>query len=232
MDFDKELTEIFNNLKEEEKELNSKLLTISIKEYNLNKFINKCAIFDESIIFSISELLSYKEGKQFIPIIYKKFRQCSYYPSMYSEDIFIGIALEENVMDFVRNKSENIDRFLGLGLGYEIYQRTSGPVTKYRYGDTEKWIIKDYNLCDYEKSDKKEISFDFLLNFFDIKNQLPASLSYYDFIDYPYVRDFIIYLFNLQVQHAGKKLTYEEMHKALNDFMAVEETKPKAKIKN
>lgn len=47
MEFDKELTEEFNNLKKEKKELNNKLRIINIKEYSLYIFINQCAIFDE-----------------------------------------------------------------------------------------------------------------------------------------------------------------------------------------
>ena len=230
MEFDKDLTERFNNLKNEKKELNKKMQIIGMKEYNLYNFINRCAIFDESIIFSISDLLSYKERERFMPIIYKKIRQCGCYPPRYSEDTFIGIAPDRNITEFIMSKSENIDRFLGLGLGYEIYQRSVGEVTEYKYDDA-RWIIKDYNLCDYEKNDKRTISFGFLLNNFELKHSMPTSFSHYDFIDYPYVQDFIIYLFNLQVQRHGKRLTCEEMHKALNDFLVLEETKTKTKKK-
>ena len=231
MEFDEELTERFNNLKNEKKELNNKLLINSTKEYNLKHFINQCAIFDESIIFPISQLLSYKENNQFMPIIYKKIRQCGCYPPMYSEDIFIGIAPDRNITEFIMSKRENIDRFLGLGLGYEIYQRSVGEVTKYVYDDAG-WIIKDYTTSDYEKNDRRTITFSFLLNNFEIEHSAPTSCSHYDFIDYPYVQDFVVYLFNLQVKHHGKRLNYEEMQKALNDFLALKETKPKIKTKN
>ena len=230
MEFDKDLTERFNNLKEEKKELNGRLLVLSTKEHNLKNFINKCAIFDESIIFPISQLLSYKEKDKFMPIIYKRFIQCGIYPPTYSENTFIGIAPDRNITEFIMNKSENADRFIGLELGYEIYQRTVGNVTKYRYDDAG-WIMKDYNFSDYEKNDKRTITFGFLLKAFDISHSLPTSFSHYDFNDYPYVQDFIVYLFNLQVKHHGKRLTYDEMNKALNDFIVLEETKPKVKIK-
>lgn len=230
MEFDKELTEKFNNIKEEKKEIKKKLQTVSIKESELNKFINQCAIFDKSIIFPILHLLTYKEGKRFMPIIYKKFRQCCCYPPMYCEDTFIGIAPDENITDFVMSKSNNIDRFLGLKLGYEIYHKSTGNITEYTY-DTAGWIINYYNFCDYERDEKNFITFDFLLNNFGIKNACQAAYSRYDFYDYEYVQNFIIYLFNLQVQNQGKPLTYDEMHKALNDFLALEETKTKTKKK-
>ena len=103
-------------------------------------------------------------------------------------------------------------------------------ITEYKY-DTAGWIINYYNFCDYERDDKNFITFDFLLNNFGIRNACQAIYSRYDFYDYPYVQNFIIYLFNLQVQNQGKTLTYDEMHKALNDFLALEETKTKTKKK-
>lgn len=230
MEFDKELIEAFNNIREEKKEIKKKLKTVSIKESELNYFINQCAIFDESIIFAISQLLTYKEGKRFMPIIYKKFRHCCCYPPMYSEDTFIGIAPDENITDFVMSKSDNIDRFLGLGLGYEIYHKSTGNITEYKY-DTAGWIINYYNFCDYERDDKNFITFAFLLNNFGIRNACQTTYSRYDFYDYEYVQNFIIYLFNLQVQNKGRILTYDEIHKALNDFLALEENKTKTKKK-
>ena len=51
------------------------------------------------------------------------------------------------------------------------------------------------------------------------------------FIDYPYINDFIKYLYILQVKNNGRHLTYEEMQEALNDFLELERNKPKQKIK-
>lgn len=47
----------------------------------------------------------------------------------------------------------------------------------------------------------------------------------------PKAKDFINYLFGLQVQNNGKHLTYDEMQVALNDFLSKEKDKPKQKIK-
>ena len=48
---------------------------------------------------------------------------------------------------------------------------------------------------------------------------------------YPEVEDFIEYLFNLQVKNNGKRLKYEEMDKALDDFMEKAQEKPNTKRK-
>ncbi len=46
-----------------------------------------------------------------------------------------------------------------------------------------------------------------------------------------YINKFMDYLFALQLSNNGKRLTYEEMQVALNDFLELEKDKPKQKIK-
>ncbi len=230
MEFDEKITEKFDKIKSRKKALKEKLRTISIEEMKLNNFINRCAVFDGSIIFSIAQLLSYKEGKPYSPIIYKKYRKCSCYPPSYTEDTYIGMSTEENVINFIRTKSENINLFLALKLGYEMFQKSTGPITNFGY-DTGGWIINYYNFCDYEKGDKRPITFGFILNNYDIRNSCPATYSRYNFEDYPYVQEFITYLFNLQAKNHGRTLKSDEIHQALNDFLALEEKKTKTKSK-
>ena len=222
MEFDTEITEKLNSIRAEKDELNSRLHTVTTKEHDLQNFINQCAVFDGSIIFYISQLLSHKEGNAYAPIIYKKYRKCGCYPPSYAEDTYIGISTEENVINFIRTGSENVDIFLNLKLGYEIFQKSVGPITEFGY-DTGGWIINYYNYCDYEKDDKKMITFGFILNNYGIRNSLPAVYSRYNFQDYPYVQDFIIHLFNLQVQNNGRTLKSGEIIQALNNFLDLEE---------
>ena len=49
--------------------------------------------------------------------------------------------------------------------------------------------------------------------------------------EYPEVKDFINYLFELQLQKNGGKLNLVEMETALNDFLSKEKDKPKQRIK-
>ena len=231
MDFDKEVTEKLNNIISEKKRLQKEFRSVVIKEETLRNYINRCAIFNESILFIIAALLSYKENEQFMPIIYKKIRDCSTYPPMYSEGNYIGIASNRNITEFIMSKSENIDRFLELGLGYEIYQKSASKITKYSHDDT-RWIIKDYNFCDYEKDEnKRNITFGFILNHYEIRNSYPATYSHYDFKDYDYVQRFIVHLFNLQIKNSGRQLTYDQMFKALNEFIELEQNKAKPKTR-
>ena len=228
MEFDNDLTERFNNLKKVKRELTKELGIISMKERHLHQFINNCAAFNGAIIFIIAELMSHKEGRKITPIIYKRFREGGCYPPAYYDSTFVGIALEEDAISFAESKSENIDLFLAQKLGYELYQIAVGEITKYRY--KVDWVINNYNYSDYEK-DKRMITFGFLLNNYGIRNESTATYSRYDFRDYDYVQDFIIYLFNLQVKNHGKHLTYDDMQKALNDFLELEKNVPKTKTK-
>ena len=59
-----------NELKSREIILKKELADIWKKRNELSSFINRCAIFDESVIYYITVLLSYKENKAFVPFIY------------------------------------------------------------------------------------------------------------------------------------------------------------------
>ena len=77
------------------------------------------------------------------------------------------------------------------------------------FDNEELWIV---NRKKAEKAERHEC-------IFDAENK------------YPEVKDFIEYLFALQVQNNGVRLNYEEMQKALNDFLELEKDKPRQKIK-
>ena len=78
----------------------------------------------------------------------------------------------------------------------------------------------------------------------NLKGKIIQHVSVFDEENkYPEAKDFINYLFELQIQNNGKHLTYEEMQKAMydflgkelqkamNDFLELERNKPKQKIK-
>ena len=225
MEFNREITEKYKSIKEKKNELENQYKAISNEEKELKDFIERCAVFDEAIVFSISQLLSYIEKRRFVPVVYKIYRESSIYPPMYTEDTYVGVAPQDNVEDFFKNESDNVDRFLELQFGYSLYQKSSNTtVSKYRY-DTSGPSIGWYNYVDYERDEKKFITFNFLLRNYGLGDSKYATCSEYNFYAYDYVRDFITYIFNLQVENNGRILTYDEIHDALNKFLELEEDK-------
>ena len=213
------------DLKSRREYLKKELVDIDKKEEKLLDFVNRCAIFNETIIFYISQLLSYKHKKLFLPFTYKRYNGSS---SMDIETIYVGISSDENIINFMGSKSDNIDEFFKQKLGYELFLKSTDIV---EHDEKNKnGIINNYQYHD-GKNDRNKIIFSFLLKNYGIKNSYPVTISLYNFEDYSYVQDYISYLFDLQVQNNGKQLSDDEMFNALNDFLELEKNKPKQKIK-
>lgn len=223
MNLKDELKEKLDKLMKERKALYDCLDNNKKSQKELYNLINKSAIFDETIIFNIAQLLSYKdEKKPFVPFTYKK------YTSFYRgniEELYIGIAPDENIINFIRSGSDNIDEFFKSNSGYEIFKKRTDVVDQVDKDN----IINYYNFYDGE-NDRSKIVFEFLLDFYNVKNTYPNEVfpvSLYSFENYEYVRNYIYYLFELQFKNNGKQLSNDEMHQALNDFLKLEEEKLK-----
>ena len=221
-----------NELKSREIILKKELADIWKKRNELSSFINRCAIFDESVIYYITVLLSYKENKAFVPFIYKIIIPdfASYTKDI--ETLHVGIA--EGVY-LTRFKGRyDFGTLFQQEFGFKIF-KTDVRFIKYNADHSEAYNREEYIRVYYgnrevpEKS--KKITFEFLLAEYGIENTYPVEVSHYNFEDYSYVQDYISYLFELQVQNDGRQLTYEEMQRALNDFLELEKDKPKQKIK-
>ena len=136
------------------------------------------------------------------------------------EDLFVGIATDKNILEFINSKSDNLDDFFNSKRGYELFKKRSEVVED----PVQDRIIMLNIIYDTERD---KIVFDFLLDDYNIKNRynhLIAS-ALYDFKDFEYVQNFIRYLFELQLRKNGNQLSPIEMDEALNDFMYSEEKK-------
>ncbi len=201
----------------EREELNKELENNKKRKIELCDLINRSAIFDETIVFLIAQLMSYKEKESYVPFTYKKY---SIFLGENIEEEYIGIAPIDNVPNFIKNNDSNLKDFFNSKQGYEIFKKKINIVDQV---DKDK-IENYYNFYDSE-NDRSRIVFEFLLDDYNIKNSYPTiiSPSMYSFEDFEYVRDYIFYLFELQFKNSGKQLNSDEMHKALNDFLELEE---------
>ena len=229
MNLDKYLKEKLDNLngkideiKKEKQQLDKKLRDINTEKELLCHSISKCSVFEETILFFIAKLLSEKEQKPFRVFKYKKYREVCVYPRMLDETTYIGIASEENI----KNYGNNLDRFFVKNLGYEIYEKNWRIIEPNK--DCYDKITGYYDLNDLQEN-IRSITFSFLLNKYDITNSFCGRYARTNFDEYPYVQDFIVYLFNLQIQKNGELLTYEEMSNAYEGFLALEKTKTKTR---
>ena len=146
--------------------------------------------------------------------------------------MYIGIADTENIEEFKTNekdwRNDGLDEFFQSKKGYEFIAKESEVVD----GDKKNIdTIVGYYDCKDNRFNKEKVIFKFLLKEYNMENSYPVKSSKYDFDDYDYVQKYIKYLFDLQLQRDGKQLTLEEMNKALDDFLKLEETKPKSKAR-
>ncbi len=192
------------------------------KQVALSNLINRSAIFDENIIYRIAWLLTekddHKDGNiRYLPFTYSRRKNIMGFEG---EDLFVGIATDKNILEFINSKSDNLDDFFNSKRGYELFKKRSEVVED----PVQDRIIMLNIIYDTERD---KIVFDFLLDDYNIKNRynhLIAS-ALYDFKDFEYVQNFIRYLFELQLRKNGNQLSPIEMDEALNDFMYSEEKK-------
>ena len=225
MEISRSLIAVFSELCHQLDMIEDEKNRLKTKRDSIGNFIYKCATFDESILFVISDLLSFVEQEQYSLFVYTKHSKICHYPETYSEGTYIGIASEKNILE-VTSGNQRLDDFFSLNLGYEICWKKSKMLPLYSAFRDE--IVRRYNIDSFEK-EKKPITFSFLLDKCGVENLHCASISQTNFDDYPYVQDFIIYLFNLQTK--GERLTYEKMVNALNDFLILEKNNFKNRSK-
>ena len=231
MDSDKFLKEKLDNLngqiddlKREKKEVLHKIREVNAKKDELCNFISRSAVFNDTILFIIAKLLSDKVHESFRVFEYKRYKEVCVYPRMLFESTYIGIAPEENI----KKNNNNLDSFFTKKLGYEIYEKDGRIIEPNK--DCYDKITGYYDLNDLQGKTRL-ITFGFLLEKYGITRFYCGRYVHTNFDEYPYVQDFIVYLFNLQIQKNGELLTYEEISNAYDDLIALEETKTKTKKK-
>ncbi len=197
----------------EELILERKIKENKMRYVEICDLINRSDMFDESLVFLIAELMSYKEGTHYSPFFYEEKKP--FFKGYYKNTI-VGIAPDVVICDYIDNNKNNLKELFDNKTCYKVFNKGRGPAA-YQIKDTK------IGVYDFENTmnNKKYISFNFLLKGFNIQNYP----TYYEFEDYKYVQDYINYLFELQLKNRGKHLTYEEMDKALDDFLNLEEEK-------
>lgn len=159
----------------------------------------------------------------------------------------ISIKENDSYGVLVSNKNTDLRGYRNVAIAISNYFGSSRAERKFaksrkKLDDSQDYIIIYYSdMCHTDKDLNRleYMTFRSLRNKYDLFNEyngntiygVPNISCYNDFVDYSYVYDFIEYLFDLQVQNNGKQLIYEEMQKALNDFLELEKGIPKQKIK-
>lgn len=210
----------------------AKLFELEKKEKELWKILIRSTMFDKKIIWTISELMSRIEKEEYSPFRLE-------YKNKETLIEYIGVTECKNITEM--KNVESIDK---LSNKYIIVADEAHYIKK-RHGDNYCYAVPIYDVLELSGSAKRDnkhhifaksnILFKFILDginaiypFSDI-----AGYSTCEFLEHKYVRDFIEYLFDLQVQNNGKQLSYDEMQVALNDFIVLKNKldKPKQKIK-
>ena len=186
--------------------------------------LNLCAVFDESLIQVISELLSIKEEESFVPFMYKRYTGIFTNGSCSVENDCIGIAKSEYLPMFTQ--TDNKEKLFNQKYGYDMICVNTELL------EDEKEVVdnsvREYNLDnDYSK---KVFTFEFLLDEIgSVSSAYPICICKSNFDKYDYVQNYIRYIFDLQVQKSNMRLDYDEMKKAMNDYLQLEKNKKKTK---
>ena len=210
-----------------EKKIRKELDKLVIERYNIQKELDaldeKLNIFTSSTYFNVcditktlAKLVSTKEEKSYHAVFYDDRNYGHHFGETARVIAIVGAEDEYQAdckfSDFYNN-------------GCVISEEKEVPILigtiYYQY----------YNKCGKRifNPDKVDITFKQLLikyNIIDFSNK--GGICTYKFdeypYNYPYINDFIEYLFELQLNN-GKHLNYEEMQKALNDFLESEKQK-------
>lgn len=205
-----------------EQELKRKLNDTKEESDDLFTLLNTCAIFDESLIQVIAELMSIKEQEDYIPFMYKNYSSVFVDADYVVQNTCIGITKKENLSMFKENK--NTEELFQENYVYDMICLKTEVVNK----EKDNSYIGIYDIS--RNYDRKAFTFEFLLKDFDVLTEgYPFRICKYSFDEYSYIQEYIRRLFDLQIQRKGKKLNYEEMKKVMFDFIDMKITKSKTK---
>ena len=221
------LKETMNRIKEMENrecELKEELISLENERTDMITRLNLCAVFDESLIQVISELLSIKEEENFVPFMYKSYTGIFTNGAYSVENDCIGIAKSEYLPMF--NQTDNKEKLFNQKYGYDMICVNTELL------EDEKEVVdnsvREYNLDN--NYSKKVFTFEFLLDEIgSVSSAYPIRICKSNFDEYDYVQNYIRYIFDLQVQKNNMRLDYDEMKKAMNDYLQLEKNKRKTK---
>ena len=124
---------------------------------------------------------------------------------------YVGITSNRNIEALEHGKS--LKEFLDTGEIYTIFLYN----TDLSEDDTRD--IKYIGLYDC-LNDRKFISFKYLLDeYIQFSSYFPFSSCHCNFDNHEYVKDYIRFLCDRQIQNNGKRLTYDEMNSAIYEFL-------------
>ena len=222
----KELINKLKEIEEKQKELKYEIRSLEKLKEDIYGHLNRYAVFDESIVVLISQLMSKKENREYIPFIYRTISIPFVDSKSDIESKYVGITDKNNIERFI--ESTDAEELFKDKLGYEVFFRDSD--VRRNQQDRNNAFVDYYEIP--KKKDRTLITFEFLLDGFGAaKHGYPVRVSKYNFEDYTYVQDFVKYLFELQIKNNGSRLMYEQMNASLNEFLELEKGIPKQKIK-
>lgn len=210
--------ELYNQLEIVKNKYDELLKLIEIeknKNFELSELLKSCLSFRTfDVINVIAELISIKENDSYAVVFCNE---------------------DTNFTDY-RKVGFAISKYFGDNKALRKYIRHLKSLNSSLYGTADYIDIyyNEHKKCDPNLQCLKYITFACLLNKYDLLSihSFNSTIKCQNsFKNYEYVNDFIEYLFDLQVQKNGEHLTYEEMQKALDDFLNKEKNKPKQKIK-
>ena len=124
-------------------------------------------------------------------------------------------------------KGDNIESLLESGCVYPMF------LSEYDVSDetlvTDKFVSLYFP---FSKPKNNIVTFKYLRDEYNISAFYPLlKIIDFNFENFEYIKDFIRYLIDLQIQNNGKRLTYEEMINAVYEFLNLEQEDVKKRIR-
>jgi len=208
-----ELFSDFDEIQQKKEKLQREIMFLDkLKETRL-EILRSSIIFESYVVNAIAKLMSKKENERYVPFVYNRILHLFASDDYNVDNYYVGITKYDNVRTL--EKGDNIRNTLESGGVYTMFLIESD------ISDEDEKTDKYVSMYDsFSKSNNGMVLFKFLSEEYNINSSHSHTIiSRCNFEGHEYVKDYIRYLVDLQVQNNGKRLTYEEMINAIYEFL-------------
>lgn len=207
----KELFDDFNEIEQKKERLQREIKFLDKMKETRLEILRNSVIFDVSIVKAIANLLSIKEKDKYNVFMYGMATDLFVDGNSSVDNNYVGITSNRNIKALEHGKS--LKELLDTGEIYTIF------LYNIDLSEDDTRSIKYIGLYDC-LNDRKFISFKYLLDeYIQFSSYFPFRSCHCNFDNHEYVKDYIRFLCDRQIQNNGKRLTYDEMNSAIYEFL-------------
>ena len=216
-----ELFDDFNKIEQKKEKLQREIKFLDKMKETRLEILEKSILFNGNVVIALANLMSKKEKEKYVPFIYNRILYLFVGDKYNVDNYYVGITKYDNIRTL--EKGDNIENLLESGCVY--------PMFLSEYDVSDETVVTDKFVSLYfpfSKPKNNIVTFKYLLDEYNISSFFPlVKIIDFNFENFEYIKDFIRYLIDLQIQNNGKKLTYDEMNSAIYEFLNMNTEKVK-----